>query len=110
MVAGFGVMLGYSLKESEHYFIFQLSYLSILLLIAFYFIYTVIIIRTGYSMVVFDMINLSYGKGNISADNMPYGFTAKRKMLLSDLDSIKYSFDGHQNFFTPLCSWIKKLQ
>jgi hypothetical protein len=99
MVAGFGSMLGSSLKGSDYHTIFLIGYPCLILLIAAYFIYTVIIAHTKYSMLLFDILNISYGQGKISTSNLPHDFKASKKMAVSELDSVRYSFDGHQSFF-----------
>jgi hypothetical protein len=99
MVAGFGMCIGHSLRESDNYFIFLPAFLFVLLLISGYFIYKIFMARTRYSMLVMDMLQISYGQGKISSDGSARNFKIQETMPADELDSVRYSFDGHQSFF-----------
>jgi hypothetical protein len=99
MVAGFGMCIGHSLRESDNYFMFLPAFLFVLVLISGYFIYKIFMVRTRYSMLVMDMLHISYGQGKISADGSVRDFKIQKTIPADELDSVRYSFDGHQSFF-----------
>ncbi|MFL5729763.1 MAG: hypothetical protein ACJ75J_09790, partial [Cytophagaceae bacterium] len=98
-VSGFGMCLGSSFRESKHEPVFLLGYLCFLSAIAVYFLYTLISARINHRILLLDTMNISYGRGKLSQEKSVLDFKAEKTMSARELDSIRYSFDGHQSLF-----------